>query len=309
MNTFKKFSRNLFKHTIGSDLAFDTVNMTLVIIMTILFIYPLIYVISCSFSEATGIWSGKVILWPYNLNFEGYRMAFANKDLWTGYGNSIIYAVVGTSISVFLCLVTAYPLSRRDFKPRNFIMFFYVFCMYFSGGLIPTYLVVKSVGFIDSIWALVIPGAVSTWNIIIMRTYFTTSIPNELYEASEMDGCSKTRYFFKIILPLSTPIIAVMVLFTAVGFWNSYFSAMLYLTTRSKYPLQLILREILVVIKLGMFTTGMDSSNVSNMMELLQKAASLKYAVIILASFPVMVIYPFVQKYFIRGIMVGAIKS
>jgi putative aldouronate transport system permease protein len=308
VNTFYRARRFIFKHTVGSDILFDVVNTTLVVILTILFVYPLIYVISCSFSEAQGIWSGKVVLFPYNFTIDGYKMAFEYPNLWSGYLNSLLYAIVGTSISVSLNMITAYPLSRKDFAPRNYIMFLYVFCMLFSGGLIPTYLVVRSLGFIDKIWALVIPGAVSTWSIIVIRTYYTTAIPNDLYEAAEIDGCSKTRYFFKIIVPLSTPIIAVMVLFTAVGFWNSYFSALLYLINREKYPLQLILREILVMIKLGLFATGI-SLDVGNIMERLQKAANLKYAVIILASFPVMVIYPFVQRYFIRGIMIGAIKA
>lgn len=304
----KKIKRNRGR-VIDSDRAFDIVNTILVSFLTLLFIYPLIYIISCSFSGGSQIFSGEVLLFPKGFTTKGYQLAFENPDIWTGYVNSIIYSVVGTVIAVSLSLMTAFPLSRKEFRARNVIMFMYVFCMYFSGGLIPTYLVVKSVGFINTIWALVIPGAVSAWNVIIIRTYYMNNIPDELYEAAEIDGYSKSGYFFKIVIPLSTPIIAVMVLFTAVGFWNSYFGAMIYLTERAKFPLQLILREILVVIQLGRFSEGLDASDLTNYRDVIQRAANLKYAVIILASFPVMIVYPFVQKYFVKGVMIGAIKS
>lgn len=292
------------------DKIFDIVNCVLLSILTLVFLYPLIYVLSCSFSNAEAVWSGKVVLFPVDFNISGYIKAFQNEDIWRGYLNSIFYTAAGTIICVGLSLITAYPLSRKDFMPRNIIMFFYVFCMYFNGGLIPTYLLIKSLGMVNSIWVLIIPGAVSAWNVILIRTYFSSTIPAELHEAAFMDGCSNTRFFLKMVLPLSKPIIAVMVLFTAVSFWNSYFTAMIYINQREKYPLQVILREILVVVKVNPTQSGsISASDVAEYQEKLRLATNLRYAVIILASVPVLIMYPFVQKYFIRGIMVGAIKS
>lgn len=289
-----------------SDKIFTIVNYTFIIIFTIIFLYPLIYVVSCSFSDAVAIWGGKVFLFPVGFTTAGYKLVFENKDIWTGYLNTIIYTVSGTAISVFLTLLTAYPLSRKDFMPRNVVMFAYVICMYFSGGLIPTYLLIKRLGLINTIWALIIPSAISTYNVIIARTFFSTTIPKELYEASQMDGCSNTNFYFRVVLPLSKPIIAVFVLFAAVGYWNMYFNALIYLTSRSKYPLQLILREILITAQMVINLT--KSSDIARLSEMVELSENLKYAVIIVASLPVLVLYPFVQKYFIRGIMVGSIK-
>ncbi|MDD2502443.1 MAG: carbohydrate ABC transporter permease [Clostridia bacterium] len=307
-NTPVKKQKLLISQSVG-DITFDIINHTLLVLLLIIFLYPLIYVISCSFSSAMSIWSGEVFLFPKNFTLEGYRLTFENQDIWIGYANSLLYALVGTVISVSLNLITAYPLSRIDFMPRNGIMLLYVFCMYFSGGLIPTYLVVKNLGFIDKIWALVIPGAVSTWNVILIRTYFMSTIPRELYEAASIDGCSNTWFFLQCVLPLSKPIIAVIVLFTAVGFWNSYFSAMLYLTTRSKFPLQLILREILIVLKSATSSQMIDVSQAADLMESMEKSATMRYSCIVVASVPVIVIYPLIQKYFVKGVMVGALKT
>ncbi len=301
--------RRIFAGESAADVVFDIVNTVLVAIMLVIFAYPLIYVLNCSFSDAVSIWGGEVLLFPKNFNVEGYRLAFENSDIWRGYLNSLLYTASGTTVSVGLSLLTAYPLSRRDFMPRNVIMFLYVFCMYFGGGLIPTYLVVKSCGMIDTVWALIIPGAVSTWNVILIRTYFQGNIPAELYEAASIDGCSHTLFFLRVVLPLSSPIIAVMVLFTAVGFWNSYFNAMIYLTSRSKFPLQLILREILVAVTSAFSSRSASAQDAKNLMEIALRSANLKYACIVISSLPVMVLYPFVQRYFVTGIMVGAVKS
>jgi len=289
-----------------SDRIFSVVNYVFLIIFTVIFLYPLIYVLSCSFSGAESIWGGKVFLLPVGFTTAGYELVFENKDIWIGYLNTIIYTVSGTAISVFFTLLTAYPLSRKDFMPRNIVMLAYVICMYFNGGLIPTYLLVKRLGLIDTIWALIIPGAISTYNVIIARTFFATTIPTELYEASEMDGCSNTGFYFRVVLPLSKPIIAVFVLFTAVGYWNMYFNALIYLTNRDKYPLQLILREILITAQMAINLT--KSSDIARLSEMMQTSENLKYAVIIVTSLPVLILYPFLQKYFVRGIMVGSIK-
>lgn len=296
----------IFSRRSISDNVFSIVNYIVITIFTVIFLYPLIYVLSCSFSDAVAIWGGRVLLFPVNFTTAGYKLVFENNDLWRGYLNTIIYTTSGTAISVFLTLLTAYPLSRKDFMPRNIVMFAYVVCMYFNGGLIPTYLLIKNLGLIDSIWALIIPGAISTYNVIIARTFFATTIPTELYEASEIDGCSNTNFYFRVVLPLSKPIIAVFVLFAAVGYWNMYFNALIYLTSRNKYPLQLILREILITAQMAINLS--KSSDIARLSEMMQTSENLKYAVIIVTSIPVLVLYPFLQKYFVRGIMVGSIK-
>ena len=305
--------RPLFKRMFAgqtlSDNIFDAVVFVLICILFVIFLYPLIFVINASFSSAEAIWGNKVGLLPSMLTLKGYELVFHNNEIWIGYLNSLIYMTIGTAICMAMNLMTAYPFSRKDFMPRNFIMFFYVVTMYFGGGLIPTYLVVKSLGMIDTMWALIIPGCISTYNVILIRTYFRNTIPEELFEAASMDGCSHTRYFLRIVLPLSTPIIAVMVLFTAVGFWNSYFGAMIYLNTRSKFPLQLFLREILVVVKQYTSQSALGGSDIALMQDMMLINATMKYSVIVVASVPVMILYPFVQKYFVKGIMVGSIKS
>ena len=301
--------KNIFAGETRGDIVFDVVNCVIVVILSLIFLYPLIYVVSASFSSANAIWTGAVKLLPVEFTLRGYELAFQNNDIWTGYLNSIKYVSVGTLVSVSLSLVTAYPLSRRDFAPRNVVMFLYVFCIYFNGGLIPTYLLVKNLGLIDTMWAVILPISLSTWNIIMIRTFFTNTIPVELREAAEMDGCSNTRFFLKIVIPLSSAIVAVMSLFYAVAMWNSYFGAMLYLSSRSKFPLQLILREVLVVVQMGVYNQGVAGTDVKNLQEIMRISATLKYTVIVIGSVPVLVMYPFVQKYFVRGIMIGAIKT
>jgi len=242
---------------------------------------------------------------------EAYKKVFSHKDIMMGYKNTIIYTMIGTAINLIMTILAAYPLSRKDFYGRGWITAIFAFTMFFSGGLIPTYLVVKNLGMIDTIWALIIPTAVSTYNIVIMRTYFSTSIPYELQEAALIDGCSNTKILLKIMLPLATPIIAVMVLFYAVGHWNAYFNAIIYLTDRNKFPLQLILREILIQNQTEKLlqssgAAGVDIESVARQQML---AESLKYAVIVVASVPMLILYPILQKYFVKGIMLGALKG
>lgn len=203
--------------------------------------------IIASFSDPGLVNTGNVWLWPKNVTFEGYRVIFQNDQIWTGYKNSIIYTVVGTTINVILTIAGGYALSRKDLIGRNYMMFFITFTMFFSGGLIPTYLLVRDLGLVNTMWALIIPGAVSAYNLIIVKTFFEANIPDELLEAGIMDGCSNMTFFLKIAIPLSKPIIAVMILFHAVGHWNQYFAALIYIRDASLYPLQLVLREILIV--------------------------------------------------------------
>ena len=292
---------------ISDDILFDTVNTILLSIICLGALYPLIYVLSASISDPVIVNQGKMWLLPKGITFDGYIRVFSNKEIWKGYMNSLIYAVSGTLISMVLTLLCAYPLSRKDFAGRQLFTGIITFTMFFSGGLIPTYLLIKDLGMVNTVWALLIPGSLSVWNMIITRTYFQTSIPFELQEAAMIDGYSNTRLFFAVVLPLSVPIIAVMALFYAIGQWNSYFQALIYISQRSLYPLQLVLREILVQQQMG--TMMMNGVDMETMAEQAKIADIIKYAVIIVATLPALIVYPFVQKHFIKGIMVGSIKG
>ena len=286
------------------DKVFLSVNMLVLLLFAVIIVYPLLYIISASFSA--NVTTMGVSLLPGKFSLVGYQTVFAYKDIKTGYLNSIIYTVLGTVISLAVTICCAYPLSRRDFRFRGFVMTLCMITMYFSGGLIPTYLVIRDMGMLDTIWAVVLPGAMSVYNMIVMRTFFQTQIPQELLESAQLDGCNNIRYLFSIVLPLSGAILAVIGLFYAVGYWNSYFSALIYLSTRSKYPLSIVLREILV---LNTNNTNREIIDVDEMMGLEARQNIMKYAVIMVASVPVMVIYPFVQKYFVKGVMIGAVKG
>jgi putative aldouronate transport system permease protein len=273
--------------------------------MVILVVYPLYFIVIASISNPNMIYEGKVWFLPKDITFEGYQRIFNDSKIWLGYKNSIIYTFVGTIVNVAFTLMAAYALSRRDLYGRNLIMFLFLFTMFFSGGLIPTYLVVKDLGLLNTMWALILPKAVAVWNVIVARTYFQTSIPNELLEAAKMDGCSDAKFFWKIVVPLSKPIVAVMVLFYAVGHWNSYFDALIYLNNEDLYPLQLILRNILI-------QNEASTQMISDLDSLAAKqrvSELIKYGVIIVASIPLLILYPFVQKYFVKGVMIGGIKG
>lgn len=288
-----------------SDQVFYTINF---IVLTLFFIsvsYPLIYVISASFSSAEAVVTGKVFLWPVDFNLKGYEAVFTYGGIIKGYANSIFYAVVGTSINIVFTILAAYPLSRVSFKGRNFFMFLLTFTMIFSGGLIPSYLLVKNLHMINTRWALLIPGAMNVYNVIITRTFFQNSIPQEILESAQLDGCNDFQFVRQIVLPLSKSIIAVITLFYAVAHWNEYFSAMLYIKKPNLYPLQLVLRQLLV----ENYTDESMFVDVENMIEKQNLQELLKYSLIIVASVPVLIIYPFVQKHFVKGVMVGSIKG
>ncbi len=270
----------------------------------IIILYPLIYVVSASFSSPHAVVSGKVWLWPVEPTFKAYSAIFNNPQIITGFVNSFIYTVLGTVISVVLTILMAFPLSRSQLVGRNFFTWLLVFTMLFSGGLIPTYMVVKSLGMLNTWWAIVLPSALSAWNVFIARTYFK-SLPEELYEAAVIDGISDVGHFFRIVLPLSAPIIAVISLFSAVSLWNGYFNALLYLSDDKLFPLQIVLRNILI---LG----NIDATMVKDFEALVRKqglADLLKYAVIVVASVPVLAFYPLIQRYFVRGMMIGSVKG
>ncbi|MGG1879028.1 carbohydrate ABC transporter permease [Paenibacillus cisolokensis] len=294
--------RTRIKESLG-DRIFLTVTYIMLTLVLIAVLYPLIYIVSSSLSSPSAVSAGKVWLWPVDMTLAGYEAVFRNGQVLTGYANSLFYTVAGTLISVSLTIMVAYPLSKKSFFGRTPLMIFITFTMLFSGGLIPTYLVVKSMGLIDTRWALLIPNAVWVWQVIIARTFFQTSIPDELSEAVDIDGCSDIRYIFSVVLPLAKPIIAVLSLMYAVGQWNAYFDALIYLKSQSLYPLQLILRSILI---LGSGTSNIDAGE---MVRQQQMAELMKYSLIVVASLPVLVIYPFVQRYFVQGMLIGSVKG
>ena len=244
------------------------------------------------------------------VTFEGYRTLLGNSSIWRGYLNTIYYTVLGTSINLLVTLPCAYALSRDDFYGRRAFTNFMLVTMFLSGGLIPSYLLIRSLGMLNTVWALVIPGAVSVYNVVVTRTFFQTTIPREMEEAAIVDGCSDFRLFMQIVLPLATPIIAVMALFYGVGHWNSFFSALIYLSDKSMYPLQMILREILILQDMSSNTVSNVTAEMASMLYSKQQLAEvIKYGVMIVSSLPVIIVYPFLQKYFVKGMMVGSIKG
>ncbi|WP_123043353.1 carbohydrate ABC transporter permease [Cohnella candidum] len=287
----------------SDDRVFDAVVYAIAAAIMLVVLYPLIFVVSASFSNPVNVLAGEVWLLPKGFNVDAYTNIFHNAKIWVGYRNTILYTVVGTLINLIMTILAAYPLSRPDLPGRGVLMVFITLTMFFSGGLIPTYLLVKDLGMVDTMWALIVPGAIATYNLIVMRTYFQSSIPWELQEAAHIDGCSNWRLLINIILPLSKPIIAVMVLFYAVGHWNSFFNALIYIRHENLYPLQLVLREILLI------GQNADADGNVGMEGKVLLAESIKYAVIIISSLPVLIMYPFVQRHFVKGVMIGSIKG
>ena len=294
------------------DSLFFAINYTLLTFAFIVVAYPLIYILSSSFSDAREVLAGRVWLLPIKPNLDGYQAVFEYEDVWLGYGNTIFYTVFGTIYNVAMTLVVAYPLARRDFVGRNPIMFLFTFTMFFHGGLIPTYLLIKSLGMIDTRAVMIIPWAIGVWNVIITRTYLMSTIPGELYEAARVDGASNTRMFWHIVLPLSGPIIAVITLFYAVNHWNTYFNALIYLRDRNLRPLQLVLREILIENSPRILDEMMADMTADQLEQMTRReflVALLQYSLIVVATVPVMAMYPFVQKHFVKGVMIGGIKG
>lgn len=272
-------------------------------------LYPLIYIVSASISSPQYVNSGEMWLWPKGITFEGYTTILANNSIWRGYLNTILYTALGTAINLAVTLPCAYALSRPEFYGKKLYMNFMLLTMFLSGGLIPTYLLVKNLGMIDTVWAMVIPNAASVYNIVVTRSFFQSTIPREMEEAAIIDGCSDFKLFIKIILPLSMPIIAVMGLFYGVGHWNSYFNALIYLSDKSMYPLQMVLREILVMQDLSSNSTNVSASMAEMMHSKQQLVQVIKYGVMLVSTLPVIIVYPFLQKYFVKGVMVGSLKG
>lgn len=274
----------------------------------LLTLYPLVYVLSASFSDPASVTRGELLLLPIKPTLEGYATILDYSPIWVGYRNTIFYTIVGTGVNLLCTIPCAYALSRKDLYGRNVLMFLFTFTMFFSGGLIPTYLMMKKLGMINTIWAMLVPGAVSAYNLIIARTYYANSIPKELGEAAMIDGCSNAKMFLRIMLPMSMPMVAVIMLYYAVGHWNSYFNALIYLSRAELYPLQLYLRNILLQDMMLDMLSG-DSEAMEAMIRRLQLKESMQYGIVVVSSLPILIIYPFLQKYFAKGVMMGAIKG
>lgn len=291
------------------DVIFDAV---LFIILTLIFVivaYPLYFIIISSVSDPKAVAGGKVIFYPIGLNLKGYVEVFKDSRIIRSFLNSLFYTFCGTMLNLAVTLPTAYALSRKKFFLKKPVTIFYMITMFLSGGMIPTYLVVQKTGLLDTMWSLIIPGALSVYNMIVARTFFQQNISEELYEAAELDGCGHGKFFFSVALPLSGAITAIMVLYYGVGHWNAYFNALLYMQTESKFPLQLILRSILVQNEAQQNQQAVGAAARAALEESRQLAELMKYSLIIISSIPVLVIYPFIQKHFVKGVMIGSLKG
>ncbi|MFH5183506.1 carbohydrate ABC transporter permease [Paenibacillus sp. TAB 01] len=288
-----------------ADKIFYYCNDLLLLLALLIVLYPLIYIFSASFSGREAVVTGKVFLWPVDFSLEGYEAVFRDPRIVIGYTNTLFYTVAGTLINITLTIMAAYPLSRKTMVGRNIIMYLFAFTMLFNGGLIPNYLLIKNLHMIDTRWAMLLPAGLSVFNVIIARTFYQTTISQELYEAAAIDGCSHVKFIWHIVMPLSKAITAVLVLFYGVYHWNSYFNAFIYLKSDSLYPLQIVLRDILV-------QNNIDPSTITDPESMMRKqglADLVKYSIVVVASLPVWLVYPFVQKHFVKGVMIGSIKG
>ncbi len=292
------------KKTLGEQI-FDVFNVIILLLLTLVVVYPCYYILVASVSNPAAIYQdGGLLLWPKEFGMYSYQTVFENSDLWRSYGNTIFYVVAGTFLSVMLTTSAAFCASRKTLPGKNIIMFLIMFTMYFNGGLIPTYMVVKNLGITDSYFAMIIPTAVSTYNLIITLSYFR-GIPESMEEAAKIDGATDFKIFYKVMLPLAKPIIAVIALYYAVAIWNNYYTALIYLSEEKYYPLQSVLRQILLTSS----GTEQDAAAISSEADGAAYAANIRYATIVVSTVPILCVYPFIQKYFIKGVMIGAVKG
>lgn len=298
---------DIFMKKEKGDRLFYLINGLLLGIALIVVLYPLIYILSASFSSTTAVVTGQVWLWPVDFSLSGYKAVFENRHISTGYANTIFYTFFGTLLNIILTVAAAYPLSRKDFKGRNIYMMIFVFTMFFNGGIIPSYILMTKLGLINTRYVMLLAGALSVYNMIITRTFFQATISNELYDAAKIDGASDIHILFKIVLPLSKAIIAVITLFYMVFHWNQFFNAFIYLNDKKLFPLQLILRDILISNQIDI--SMMENIELEEMEAKEGLAELLKYSLIVVSSAPVLMIYPFVQKYFVKGVMIGSVKG
>lgn len=299
--------RHKMKKMSRDDLIYEIITKMFLVVVMIVIIYPVYFVLVASFSDPIYVNSGEMLFWPKGFTLLGYQRVFKDSRIWIGYRNTIMYTVLGTILGVTATMLAAYSLSRKDLPGRKIIMFLFIFTMYFSGGMIPYYLVVKGLGLVNSRTLMILSGAVSVYNIIIARSFLEANIPEELKDAANIDGCGNARFFAQIVVPLSKAVIAVIALYLAVSYWNSYFNAMIFLTDTDKYPLQLYLRQILLTVS---ESASMDSSlDPQALIQLQQMGQVIKYGVIVVATVPIICVYPFIQKYFVKGVMIGSVKG
>lgn len=289
-----------------ADKIFNVVNLVLLGLITLTVLYPLYFVVIASFTDPNIVNSGTLLLYPVKFYARGYEKIFAYQSLWMGYWNSLVYMVLGTSVNLIVTIPAAYALSRKDFVGRGLLLKIFAFTMFFSGGLIPSYLINTSLGLRGNLWAMILPGALSVWNMMIARTFFESSIPGELLDAAHIDGCSDFRFFFQIALPLAKAMLAVITLYYAVGHWNGYFHALIYLNKESQFPLQLVLRNLLIVNQVSTMAGGAEMMDMAERLKLVEQ---LKYGIIVVSSLPLMILYPFLQRFFTKGVLVGSIKG
>lgn len=288
------------------DRIYHAIALFVLAAVMVTIIFPIWTVVIASFSDPTELYQKTFLIWPSKITLESYNLVFRDSDFLTGMYNSVCYTIVGTLVNVVMNICAAYPLSKRNLKGKNFLMLLFTFTMFFSGGIVPTYILIGNLHLLDNFWVMILPSAVSMFNVIVMRTYFQTNIPQELEDAASVDGCTNFRFLIRIVLPLSAPIIVVIALYYGVARWNDYFTAMMYLTKRSMYPLQLILRDILLQNQAGnMLNVVTDAAYAERMMSRM----GLKYAVIVVSTIPILAIYPFAQKFFSKGIMIGSVKG
>ena len=304
------FSKNNIRKS-HFDSVFNFVNIFLVSLILVLMLYPLYYTVIASFSDPYKVLRGEVMFTIKGITLDSYKYILRETLIWSSYKNSILITLFGTIYALAVTIPCSYALSRKDLKGRNIITTYFLITMYFSGGMIPAYILIKQLNLLDSIWALIIPAAFSTYNMIITRTFYQSTIPYEFYEAAKIDGASEYQIFLKIVLPLSGAIMAVVALYVAVGHWNSYFGALIYINTPKKYPLQLVLRSILIM---NQKIESIDVSHVNpeELEELMRRqmvAQTMKFSLVVIASLPMLIIYPFVQKYFVKGVMIGGLKG
>lgn len=301
----KNRKKNKFTTLAWNDKLFVGSVYFILVIMGLIFLIPMLNIISSSFSSPSAVGAGKVTIFPIGFNFEAYKMVFANKKLLLGFGNTMMYTVLGTLLNIVITILAAYPMSREDFASKNIIMKFFTFTMFFGGGIIPTYLLYKSMGLINSRLVMIIPGALSVYNMIVMRTYMQTNIPKAVFEAAQIDGCDDFGFLTKFVIPLSKPIIAVIIMFYAIGHWNSYFDAYVYLSSEDKYPLSIFIQTILG----GLVTKGETAKNFEAAAQQEQYKDIVRYALILVTCLPVWICCPFMQKYFVQGVMIGSVKE
>ncbi|WP_026562030.1 carbohydrate ABC transporter permease [Bacillus sp. J37] len=289
-----------------NDMIFDLFIYVICAIVFLIIAYPLYFVVIASVSDSTLVSTGKVLLFPKGFSLFGYQEIFQDARIWVGYKNTMIYSLLGTFVNLLLTLPAAYVLSRREFRARRILMFFFVFTMFFNGGLIPTYLLMKDLQLIDTMWVFIIPFSVNVFNLIITRTFFETNIPNELYEAASIDGCNHFTFFLKVVMPLSKAVVSVIGLYYLVWHWNDFFTGLIYIRDYSLQPLQIVLRDILLSNQV--FAEGAGSGGAAGGYAQ-RYADQIKYGVIIISTLPILIVYPFIQKYFEKGVMIGSVKG